>query len=253
METIYEGAKETAKKIRVALKETFPGVKFSVRSQTYSGGSSVNVSWTDLPLREDVEEVVNRFKSGSFDGMTDMYENSGYIENGVRYVGAKYISCSRELSDEYRAEIETYLHANYEVSKNHYEYYRYMNKAEKEMIEAAKQETTQEEASETIETVQETNATDVTLQVVLNEKLNGIELYFSSRPSQNVRKMLSENGFRWSKRGFWYAKQTQERLSLVDAIQSLLVETNQLVYNVLADTEELMQEEEVLEDTNNTN
>lgn len=254
METIYEGAKETAKKIRVALKENFPSVKFSVRSQTYSGGSSVNVSWTDLPLREDVEEVVNRFKSGSFDGMTDMYETSGYIENGVRYVGAKYISCSRELSDEYRTEIENYLNANYEVSKNHYEYYSYLNRAEREMIEAVNQETTQEEVSETIETVevtQEINATDITLQVVINEEKKGIELYFSSKPSQNVRKMLSENGFRWSKRGFWYARQTQERLSLVEAIQSILAETNQLVSNVIAETEELMQEEAVLEDTYN--
>jgi len=112
------------------------------------------------------------------------------------------------------------------------------------------EEITQEEVSETIETVetaQETNTTDITLQVVMNDEKNGIELYFSSKPSQNVRKMLSENGFRWSKRGFWYARQTQERLSLVDAIQSILTETNQLV----AETEELMQEEVIQEDTYN--
>lgn len=116
-------------------------------------------------------------------------------------------------------------------------------------------ETTQEEVSETIETVettQEINATDITLQVVINEEKKGIELYFSSKPSQNVRKMLSESGFRWSKRGFWYARQTQERLSLVEAIQSILADTNQLVSNVIAETEELMQEETALEDTYNT-
>ncbi len=117
------------------------------------------------------------------------------------------------------------------------------------------EESTQEEVSETIETVevtQEINATDITLQVVINEEKKGIELYFSSKPSQNVRKMLTENGFGWSKRGFWYAKQTQERLSLVEAIQSILAETNQLVSNVIAETEELMQEEAVQEDTYNT-
>lgn len=108
-------------------------------------------------------------------------------------------------------------------------------------------ETTQEEVlevAETVEVTQEINATDITLQVVINEEKKGIELYFSSKPSQNVRKMLSENGFRWSKRGFWYAKQTQERLSLADAIQSILAETNQLVAEVVAETQELIDTEE---------
>ncbi|MED3792364.1 hypothetical protein P4571_07905 [Niallia alba] len=117
------------------------------------------------------------------------------------------------------------------------------------------EEITQEEVSETIETVetaQETNTTDITLEVVMNDEKNGIELYFSSKPSQNVRRMLTDNGFRWSKRGFWYARQSEERLSLVEGIQSILVETNQLVSNVIAETEELMQEEAALEDTYNT-
>ncbi|MFS0657395.1 LPD25 domain-containing protein [Niallia alba] len=100
------------------------------------------------------------------------------------------------------------------------------------------------EVVETIETVEESNPTDITLEVVMNDEKKGIELYFSSKPSQNVRRMLTENGFRWSKRGFWYAKQTQERLSLVDAIQSILAETNQLVAEVVAETHELIEKEE---------
>lgn len=61
METIYESATETAKKIRATLKVNFPNTKFSVRSQSYSGGSNVNVSWVDMPLKDDVEKVVNQF------------------------------------------------------------------------------------------------------------------------------------------------------------------------------------------------
>lgn len=115
------------------------------------------------------------------------------------------------------------------------------------------EEITQEalEVVETIETVEESNPTDITLEVVMNDEKKGIELYFSSKPSQNVRRMLTENGFRWSKRGFWYARQSEERLSLVDAIQSILTETNQLVSEVIVETEELMQEEVIQEDTYN--
>ncbi len=42
----YWTVAETAKLIRKALKETFPGQKFSVTTDTYSMGASINVSWT---------------------------------------------------------------------------------------------------------------------------------------------------------------------------------------------------------------
>ena len=45
----YLTAAETAKLIRKALKASFPGVKFSVRSKSYSMGASVNVSYIDGP------------------------------------------------------------------------------------------------------------------------------------------------------------------------------------------------------------
>lgn len=38
--TQYMTTAETAKMVRRALGEAFPGVKFSVRSKTYAGGSS---------------------------------------------------------------------------------------------------------------------------------------------------------------------------------------------------------------------
>ena len=38
-----------------------------------------------------------------------------------------------------------------------------------------------------------------------NEKFNGIELRFPSMPSEHIRGLCKSSGFRWSKRGFWYA------------------------------------------------
>jgi hypothetical protein len=43
--TKYLTTAETAALIRTALRDTFPGVKFSVRSKVYSGGSSISVNY----------------------------------------------------------------------------------------------------------------------------------------------------------------------------------------------------------------
>lgn len=68
----YLTCAETAKLVRKALKGSFPGVKFSVRSSTYSGGASITVSWTDGPTTTDVDKVVKIFSGADFDGMIDL-------------------------------------------------------------------------------------------------------------------------------------------------------------------------------------
>jgi hypothetical protein len=61
----------------------------------------------------------------------------------------------------------------------------------------------------------------MTAVMKINEELNGIELYFNSKPQQTVLSDLKSNGFRWS--GYkkcWYTKQTEKAhkiaLSLVE-------------------------------------
>lgn len=103
MKAIYEPAAETAKKIRRELKNKFPGVKFSVTSKSYSLGSSVYVSWSDGPGREEVCTVTNRFESSTFDGMTDMATSHGYMYEGQLYNGADYILVQRNESKELTA------------------------------------------------------------------------------------------------------------------------------------------------------
>ena len=109
--TIYEGAAQTAKRVRRLLKRQFPGVKFRVRSKTYSGGSSVDVSWTDAIRRESVERAVKWLESAEFDGMIDLKTYcppEGLDENGelVRIHGADFIHCQRSLSDAKVAEMD---------------------------------------------------------------------------------------------------------------------------------------------------
>src|SRR5712664_1297342 len=48
-----------AAEIRAGLKKAFPGVKFSVRSDNYSMGSSINVKWVDGPTPKAVEKIAH--------------------------------------------------------------------------------------------------------------------------------------------------------------------------------------------------
>lgn len=68
------GCVVAARNMRALLKAAFPAVKFSVKTQQYSGGNNISISWTDGPTDEAVGAIVNRFKHGSFNGMDDSYE-----------------------------------------------------------------------------------------------------------------------------------------------------------------------------------
>lgn len=82
-------------------------------------------------------------------------------------------------------------------------------------------ETTEEITAEKQPTEQPTQETQgATVTVKLNEELNGIELYFSDIPSVEIRDQLKSNGFRWSRKGFWYAKQSEKTLSLANSFNS---------------------------------
>lgn len=95
----YLSCAQTAKLVRAALKEAFPGVKFSVRSSVYSGGASIDVGYTDGPDAAQVKGVVNAFQGAYFDGMTD-YKGSNYSSldgQEVRF-GADFIFVNRKFT-----------------------------------------------------------------------------------------------------------------------------------------------------------
>jgi hypothetical protein len=97
----YLTCAETAKLIRAALKESFPGVKFSVKSNTYAGGASINVAYTDGPTCEQVKAIVNVFERSYFCGMTD-YKGYNYtsLDGEEISFGADFIFVNRKFSVE---------------------------------------------------------------------------------------------------------------------------------------------------------
>jgi Large polyvalent protein associated domain 29 len=128
---------ETAKLVRRALKEKFSGTKFSVRSKTYAGGASIDVSYTDGPTTREVDAVIQKFAGAGFDGMIDLkyHKDHWLMPDGTVQIahssgtegsrgsvpsvltdppspnarlvsfGADYVFSHRSVSDEWRNEV----------------------------------------------------------------------------------------------------------------------------------------------------
>jgi hypothetical protein len=112
LQTINETCAQTAKRVRQALKAKYPGVKFSVRSSTYSGGASIDVSYTDGPAQHGVYVFLQQFAGCDFDGMTDMktYRDDVLFANpdgtySLINSGANFVHPQRRISQAWREEI----------------------------------------------------------------------------------------------------------------------------------------------------
>ena len=89
---------QVARLAKSTLKKHWPGIAFSVTSESHSGGSSVRVSWTDGPTEARVTQIIGYMEGANFDAMQDLktYRGNEY--------GNDYIFTSRRLSTSiYRA------------------------------------------------------------------------------------------------------------------------------------------------------
>lgn len=113
----YLSCAETSKLARLILKETFPGIKFSVRSDTYSMGASMRVGWTDGPTEKQVKHAVEPLEGAYFDGMIDY---KGYISAELDgesvHFGADFIFCDRMYSEQTTQAIINRLAIKYHAS-----------------------------------------------------------------------------------------------------------------------------------------
>lgn len=191
MERINERATETAKKIRKELKKAFPEIKFSVRSSTFSMGSSVTVSYTDGVPQKEVEEIVNRFQSTSFCGMDDSTTYHGYMYEGKLYIGAKFVSVSRKLTEEYREQIKNKMvEINGEVSDWDLSYKRLFEEAELALI-----------SPEEVEVVEE---------VVEEVEVLTIETEASEEVEESREELRNKIKNMWEEIGFFYTEPVEE-------------------------------------------
>lgn len=91
-----------AKNLKMELQVTFPGHKFEVKSKSYSGGSSLTISWDFGPAKDEVEKITAKYSYKSFDGMDDSthIDSSAYGNAVDEVLGrAAYVSESRDYGE----------------------------------------------------------------------------------------------------------------------------------------------------------
>jgi len=93
-------AAKGAKNLKRELAKAFPGVKFSVRSDYFSMGCSIDVGWTLGPTTKEVEAVAKKFEYGTFDPMIDLSgtDPDAYARSEI-HGGAKFVQCHRRTTD----------------------------------------------------------------------------------------------------------------------------------------------------------
>lgn len=211
---------EIAKQIRTVLKKEFPATKFSVRSERYSMGSSINVSWDGLPSAATVSAITDSF------ARIRKCEVTGEILNG----GNTFVFAKVSETDEVRAAIMERMElALIERSKQeftplyHQEYSRiadelYADRLAKWAAKKAKRKQPID-TMVAVQVIEVTASTPVT--VTLNEEKNGIEVSFESKPAPEVLAQIKAHGFRWFQpKKVWIAKQTPERLEFAQSLFS---------------------------------
>lgn len=116
----YLSCAETAKLVRAALKESFPGVKFSVTSSTYSMGASINVKYQDGPTNDQVKKVISPFEGSYFDGQQD-YKGLNYnsMDGEEISFGADFIFSNRKYSVEFLTVMARTVKAQYGIEANY--------------------------------------------------------------------------------------------------------------------------------------
>ena len=95
--------RKTTSILKKYLREKY-GIDAKIKSEIYSGGSSLNISYVGGISKHIIEREVNRLQHGRFDGMIDLYEYNNSAENGLIIDGYeletfKYVFVSQDLTE----------------------------------------------------------------------------------------------------------------------------------------------------------
>lgn len=95
-------AAQSAAAIRSELKLAFPNIKFTVRSDIYTGGSSVTIDYTDAVKSDRVKAIVAKYQIGTFESIDDSYSYNNF---NAEIPQVKFVFVNRLCSKETKLEI----------------------------------------------------------------------------------------------------------------------------------------------------
>jgi hypothetical protein len=214
-----------AANLRKLLKEAFPTVKISVRSESFAGGNAISVHWTDGPTSSQVEALCSDFKQGYFNGMDDSYEynRSSFVDT---FGGAKYVSASRSISPEAMRQVAAELGhdpAKVDVIRMELPCHsgdwdgRHASEAYRAAVYArdfTAPALVKVEETKTAPKVQQIETLAESVTVTENPAKNGVEIRFPSKPQSFLLDSLKALGWRWSRVGAcWYHRRSDEAIA----------------------------------------
>lgn len=106
---VYLSMKDTNARMRKTLAAEFPGTKFSVRGDTYAGGSSTDVTWINGPKEQDVKDALTKYVASRPDYTFDYWdpvESHEFDENGdpvINNYSSDHVFTRRKYSPEVKA------------------------------------------------------------------------------------------------------------------------------------------------------
>lgn len=197
---------EISQKIREYVKKVYPDCKFSVTTHYASMCSSIDVVLMSGPY------------AATTDGSGRVDVNEYHIERSSNLTAwaLAVLSDVNDFIKSYRWNdsdgMIDYFDTNfyYDISVGKYgKPYTVTSKPRK--VAAPKSGSKKTES---------TPAALPAFRVELNNDLDGIEVYFNSKPEQATRDALKSAGYRWhSVKKCWYAKRSEERLQLLRKIE----------------------------------
>ena len=226
---------EKSRELKKELRNKFKGVKFSVRS----GSGSINVSWTDFPTVEAVQEIANKYESVRYD------EYTGEILCG----GNTFVFTNNSWSDEMKESIKENLIIKYgiefynEYIENSYDGFRYEKEAYKELYKKSLEVAADTEEKEEPTTEKKILFSNNDIQVAEVGKTTRI--YFNGKPSEEIRNSIKALGFRFFKNDGFYWGIYSNKTTLEAIKEALQVEDVEEIENTIEDLKQVEQVEEV--------
>lgn len=194
-----------AENIRRELSRAFPSQKFSVKSESFSMGSSIHIVWEDGPTQAEVEKITDKYQEGKFDGMTDSYDYNHTVFHDI-FGGAKYVQTHREISLAVRRQVaESRGFIPDDIMDEYGRFYSFNLEHE---INTKIAETSFYQAAAGAAGDPDEPEPAAGVDIRTNPNKDGLEIRFSEKPYAGILAILRENGYRWhKKRKFWYARQ----------------------------------------------
>lgn len=229
--------KEIAQQVRKFVKEQFPTYKFSVRTSYASMCQELHVDIKEAPCKvykdfegltwDEKHDLIRRMEYNHVFTLTSW--NDAELKAEFDRIWAEHGDWYKCLSDQIKATTEAvdgYVNSfNYSDCDGMIDYFDVNfyyfgccrdNGRGIQFVPRTARITATKKAQKP-----QQEPKPAFLRVEFNMELNGVEVYFPGKPSEETRAALKTAGYRWhSKKQCWYNKNTEQNLQALRAIET---------------------------------